>query len=146
MSISSRLLLALAASSSLACSFAVGVASTGFCMQSTLLDLRIGAKWCEAGSVSLDHAKERASPEAIAAAEKVLPAMVDAAVAAALQCVGVGAGGKLVEEACDIAEAVKPAVKEAVRENKDPAAGAASDRKTKRRKKKAAARPEPAPE
>lgn len=121
------------------CAWRMGIASDGFCVGGELADIRIGARYCRAGSVQVAKDLTAMSPQATAMLEEVLPDMVDAAVQAALQCLGVGAGGKIVEKACDISEAVKPAVEKIIHEDQTAPSRSAPDRKTPRRKKKASA-------
>ena len=88
---------------SLGCTHQMAVSNKGFVWQSTLMDIRIGYKLGAAGDVQLEQGKEAISPAAAEMMEEVIPALVEAAVKAALTSTGLSVGGDLLEK-CDISD------------------------------------------
>lgn len=70
------------------------VADDGFCADLTLADVRISYRYCKAGTVETELAKDAASERFLEAVEATLPSIVESAVRAALICAGVGAAGE----------------------------------------------------
>lgn len=85
----------------LGCSHQLGISNTGLVWQSTLMDIRIGYKLGVAGDVQLEQGKDAISPRAAEMLEEVVPALVEAAVKAALASAGISAAGSLLDQ-CDI--------------------------------------------
>ena len=71
------------------CAWRWAIAEDGMCIGGELLDIRIGMKTCDAGSVSTHKEGEAVSERGAELIEK----SVEAAVRAALACAGIGAAG-----------------------------------------------------
>ena len=84
--------------SSLGCAYRAGCAADGCAIAGELMDVRIGAKYVQAGSVVLEKDSEAVSPQAAKMIEEVLPELVEAAVKAALACAGVPVAGMVAGE------------------------------------------------